>query len=80
MLKTLTIVALATLFAAPAVHAAEPAHGPIKPAATATDAGGKSGAVSQQDKMRLCAKQATGKKGQERKSFMKTCLSKKAGA
>jgi hypothetical protein len=27
--------------------------------------------------MRLCAKQATGKKGAERKTFMKTCLSKK---
>jgi psiF repeat len=33
--------------------------------------------VSQQDKMRLCAKQATGKKGPERKAFMKTCLSTK---
>ncbi len=33
--------------------------------------------VSQQDKMRLCAKQATGKKGPERKVFMKTCLSSK---
>ena len=37
--------------------------------------------VSQQDKMRLCAKQASGKKGAERKAFMKTCLStKKASA
>ena len=34
--------------------------------------------ISQQDKMRLCAKQATGKKGAGRKAFMKTCLSKKA--
>jgi hypothetical protein len=33
--------------------------------------------VSQQDKMRQCAKQATGKKGAERKTFMKACLSKK---
>jgi psiF repeat len=33
--------------------------------------------VSQQDKMRLCAKQASGKKGAERKAFMKTCLSSK---
>jgi len=33
--------------------------------------------VSQQDKMRLCAKQASGKKGAERKTFMKTCLSTK---
>jgi len=34
--------------------------------------------ISQQDKMKLCAKEATGKKGAERKSFMKACLSKKA--
>jgi hypothetical protein len=33
--------------------------------------------VSQQDKMRQCAKAATGKKGAERKTFMKGCLSKK---
>ena len=33
--------------------------------------------VSQQDKMRLCAKDAKGKKGPERKAFMKTCLSTK---
>jgi len=33
--------------------------------------------VSQQDKMRLCAKQASGKKGAERKAFMKTYLSAK---
>jgi hypothetical protein len=33
--------------------------------------------VSQQEKMRQCAKQATGKKGPERKTFMKSCLSKK---
>jgi psiF repeat-containing protein len=34
--------------------------------------------ISQQDKMRLCSKQATGKKGAERKTFMKGCLSNKA--
>ena len=34
--------------------------------------------VSQQDKMRLCSKQATGKKGAELKTFMKGCLSNKA--
>jgi hypothetical protein len=33
--------------------------------------------VSPQDKMRLGAKQASGKKGAERKAFMKTCLSAK---
>jgi len=37
-------------------------------------------ALSQQDRMRLCSKQATGKKGAERKDFMKTCLSKKEKA
>lgn len=30
---------------------------------------------SQQDRMRQCNKQATGKKGAERKAFMKSCLS-----
>ena len=78
MLKTLAIVALATLMSASTAFAADAASGPIKPSTTA--ATGKNGAVSQQDKMRLCAKQATGKKGQERRAFMKTCLSKKAGA
>ena len=30
--------------------------------------------MSQQDRMRMCSKQATGKKGAERKTFMKSCL------
>ena len=34
--------------------------------------------VSQQQKMRDCNKQATGQKGAERKTYMKSCLSKKA--
>ena len=38
----------------------------------------KTTALSQQDKMRECNKQATGKKGAERKTFMKTCLSRTA--
>ena len=33
-------------------------------------------AGAQQDKMKICNKEATGKKGDERKAFMKTCLSK----
>ena len=37
----------------------------------------KPAAHSQQDKMRECNKQATGKKGPDRRAFMKTCLSKK---
>jgi len=72
MNKTLTVTAFALIFAATAVDAAETA-GPIKGAAPA-----KATAVSQQDKMRLCSQQATGKKGPERRTFMKGCLSKKA--
>ena len=34
--------------------------------------------TAQQQRMVDCNKQATGKKGAERKAFMKTCLSKKA--
>ena len=33
-------------------------------------------AGAQQDKMKVCNKEATGKKGDERKAFMKSCLSK----
>jgi psiF repeat len=36
--------------------------------------------MSQQDKMKMCNKDATGKKGDDRKAFMKTCLSAKAEA
>jgi len=48
----------------------------VAPAATAAPPAAPV-AISQQDKMRQCSKQATGKKGAERKDFMKTCLSKK---
>ncbi|MBC3873246.1 PsiF family protein [Undibacterium flavidum] len=34
-------------------------------------------ATAQQSKMTTCNKEATGKKGDERKAFMKTCLSAK---
>jgi uncharacterized protein HemX len=34
-------------------------------------------ATEQQNKMATCNKEATGKKGDERKAFMKDCLSKK---
>jgi len=37
-------------------------------------------AGAQQDKMKACNQQATGKKGDERKAFMKGCLSAKADA
>ncbi len=50
-------------------------------AATADGADASGGAkaikMSQQDRMRMCNKQATGKKGPERKSFMKSCLTTK---
>jgi hypothetical protein len=87
-------IALALLFMSFASQAAEPVATPIKtaqPAAVATPvkiaqpaqptavaAPEKTTALSQQDKMRECNKQATGKKGAERKTFMKTCLSRKA--
>ena len=77
-MKTLYVVALAAMIglAAPAAYAddaAAPARASKTPAPAAAPV-----KTSQQDKMRLCAKQATGKKGAERKAFMKTCLSKKA--
>jgi len=77
-MKTLYALALASFLglAAPVAHAddavAQPRAG--KPIASAP----APVKISQQDKMRLCAKQATGKKGAERKTFMKGCLSKKA--
>lgn len=78
-MKNLHALALASLLAltASAAYADDGAvkqpHG-TKPIATAA----APVKISQQDKMRLCAKQATGKKGAERKTFMKGCLSKKA--
>ena len=89
-----SLIALAAFVMAFAAQAAEPAAATAKPqqpapaAAPAKSvqtvpvvapvAAQKTAAHSQQDKMRECNKQATGKKGPERKAFMKTCLSKKA--
>jgi hypothetical protein len=69
-------VALA-LLSAPAVFAQAPAASTT--AAGATSAGG---ANSQQDKMKTCNADATtkGLKGDDRKSFMKDCLSAKPAA
>jgi hypothetical protein len=36
--------------------------------------------ATQQDKMKMCNKDATGKKGDERKAFMKECLKKDKAA
>ena len=81
-MNTKSIVALAALVVSFAVQAAEPANAPAKPASSTPAATAvtpqKTAQVSQQDRMRDCSKQATGKKGAERKTFMKTCLSRKA--
>jgi hypothetical protein len=84
-MKTLYALALAGLIGlAASTASAEDASNvtprPAKLQAVAATTGTPAAApikISQQDKMRLCAKQATGKKGAERKAFMKTCLSKK---
>ena len=86
-MNKLSVIALAALFVSFAAQAADPASTatkPIQPAAVAAPAAPqkaavpqKTAALSQQDRMRDCSKQATGKKGAERKAFMKTCLSKK---
>jgi hypothetical protein len=53
---------------------------PVKPAAAATAAAPAASATAadktpQQNKMATCNKEAEGKKGDERKAFMKDCLS-----
>jgi hypothetical protein len=84
-MKTLYALTLASLIGLAASTAYADDASNVKPRpkaqAAAATAGTPAGApvkISQQDKMRLCAKQATGKKGDERRTFMKTCLSKKA--
>jgi len=75
-MKKLLLVPAVALAAsiAPAAFGQDPA-----PRASTASSKGTIGtvAMSQQDKMRYCAKQATGKKGDERRTFMKGCLSKK---
>lgn len=81
-LYALVLAGLITLTTSAAVAeegAVTPARGAkSQPTAVTTAAPAAPAKISQQDKMRLCAKQATGKKGAERKTFMKGCLSKKA--
>jgi len=84
-MKTFYAVALASLIGLTAsvafaedVAVAQARGAKTTPAAAATATPPAPVKISQQDKMRLCAKQATGKKGEERKTFMKGCLSKKA--
>jgi len=82
-MKTLYALTLAALvgLSAPAfaddTSAVKPRAAKIQAPALDAEAAGAPTKLSQQDKMRLCAKQATGKKGAERKAFMTGCLSKK---
>ena len=72
-MKTILTLVLVGLFACGTVYAAD-----TKTDAMKTDTKKSDAMSSQQEKMKLCAKQASGKKGAERKTFMKDCLSKKA--
>ena len=81
-MKSLYLATLIGLFACHAAYAADVGSAP-KPktpsAAKTADPGAAAQAskpilMSQQDRMRMCSKQATGKKGAERKAFMKSCL------
>ena len=65
----LTPFAVAALMAASAAHAA-----PVASAASAAE-GGVPAHGGQQNRMATCAKEAMGKKGDERRAFMKECLS-----
>jgi hypothetical protein len=66
-MKKLFALALVGLFACGGAFAAD----------TKTDAKKTDATNSQQDKMKACNDQAADKKGDERKAFMKTCLSAK---
>ena len=84
MKKTLYALTLAALVAvivpvasADDTSGVKPRSTKVQTAALSTDSAAAPAKASQQDKMRQCAKQATGKKGPERKAFMKGCLSKK---
>ena len=82
-MNKLHLIALTLVFTSFSAYGAETVSAPVKPvqpiSATAVSTSSKS-PISQQDKMRECSKQATGKKGAERKAFMKTCLSNKPKA
>jgi hypothetical protein len=84
IMKTLYALTLAALLGisspvafADDTSAVKPRPAKIQTAAVNAGTAAAPAKVSQQDKMRQCAKQATGKKGAERKTFMKGCLSKK---
>jgi psiF repeat len=71
-MKRIFALALVGLFACGSVYAADTKTDAMKTDAKKTDA-----MNSQQDKMKACNEQAADKKGDERKAFMKTCLSAK---
>jgi hypothetical protein len=80
-MKPTSLLVLALFALAATVQAAEPAvvTQPAAPVPVAAPADAQKPVTHpQQQKMRDCNKQASGKKGAERKSFMKTCLSRKA--
>ncbi|HKW80410.1 MAG TPA: PsiF family protein [Casimicrobiaceae bacterium] len=84
-MKSLCLAALIGLFACQLAYAADDAAGTPKAARQAPRTADAPSAaqsarpikMSQQDRMRLCSKEATGKKGAERKTFMKSCLTTK---
>jgi hypothetical protein len=67
MFKSISTLALAALFCAPALAADNTPNAPKQ-------------RTPQQEKMAQCGKDSKGKKGEERKAFMKACLSSKAEA
>lgn len=72
MKKLLTLLAIGLSLSLSAAHAADaPAA-----AASAAPAAEAKAPTTQQNKMGACNTEAAGKKGDERKAFMKNCLSK----
>ena len=71
-MKRIFALVLVGLFACGSVYAADTKTDAMKTDAKKTDA-----MTPQQEKMKACNEQATDKKGDERKAFMKTCLSAK---
>ena len=77
---TTLVAALTLALAMPAFGQAQKApdtKAPDTKAAAAAPAAAPASSNSQQDKMKACNAQAGDKKGDERKAFMKTCLSNK---
>lgn len=70
----ISIAALGVALISGMAFAADPAK-PAAAATAATPAAPEAEKTPQQNKMAVCNKEAEGKKGDERKAFMKTCLS-----